>query len=1141
MKEMTNKELNKYVREINERKFNPVLCINSLMEVATYNDMKAFELKLPIVHRGLLKLPYLRRKDYSNVLTTGYLINRESPIDYIDLLVYIFEKNADILSKYASYRDQYEINVLRGEYQEAKTLLDKINNEISFSLWSAINTIKITRLSEGLNACNAQLSQLSKQIKDFNFILFWNYKTSSIDISFASSVDQAYNEFKSLDENALNYLVAHCFPYKGYADEGRWVYRDFNSSIIDLYVSFIHLLVRCSPNIEKDSEVAIHLENLSSVLHDPILNKSVSLITQKWKFDDQNSDRNLILKAFFESRDEDVISQSLTYLKQLSSDFKILDVLVKSLIRSGKRLPCVIVEDTLFGKVATYYYKYMKYGGNHLLNYSRLSNIYNALHSFVCFRQLGEMVESRHYHKIQNIYKDSWRYTAYPDFDDAVFYEGNEREEYANNYLNSIGLKKKELSPMCGGNFFNLQLLGKRMSEEDMEQALQGLHNNSFPTYIKGPLVAFMIEEMLKQDKLAEAISIYVEQKMIDQFIRIQVDIKEIKRRLDEDGVERSLNIPLVMSIFHTITNSISSKRKLAYRRYLKQRGVSKASELPVDTSDKYLMYFLTEVIDTDVLQLDGLRFKNSIQALDERIKIFQNLYTATGDKEYYNELVLLDNEKTIKGLTKTLDQSKIFVDTDALLEREVSDLRDLYVLYAHTGDTVKTLEAYDRLYMLKETVASILADMKSKGEHKVVYIDTTKNYQEVYYKDSLFKQFYLAVRNKFLLDPKYGLDYHLSTRIRHGFLSNQIRTNFLDKNIVTNIGTDNKYTPDEYWSESIFQLSDEKKEKCQELLLGFTTYLDSVISIIKDNLIQVRTEDYNDNLESCFDYRDSLLDRTIYLTQKSVENSNFDVAVNLIFDSLWSLTEFNLQLMKEQLDFYSLSVQKRMDSLEYDILQLIPSNKKGSQQFKATIANAKTQFQNDMQAVSRWFNRRNELASEFNLELSLQTCIDTINRINQYKIEAESEIHAENVYNGKYLSRFNDLFHNLLNNVLDYNKGKNRNGKCRISIFEEDDWLTINVSNEIDPEDVKKTLEDTTINKQEIDAKLSSGKSRGEGHSGIVKIYNIVHNVFRHPENSYGYHFNNGCLTAEIKINISNLIQKDEDTDSRRPDGQGS
>ena len=77
MKEMTNKELNKYVREITERKFNPVLCINSLMEVATYNDMKAFELKLPIVHRGLLKLPYLRRKDYSNVLTTGYLINRE--------------------------------------------------------------------------------------------------------------------------------------------------------------------------------------------------------------------------------------------------------------------------------------------------------------------------------------------------------------------------------------------------------------------------------------------------------------------------------------------------------------------------------------------------------------------------------------------------------------------------------------------------------------------------------------------------------------------------------------------------------------------------------------------------------------------------------------------------------------------------------------------------------------------------------------------------------------------------------------------------------------------------------------------------------------------------------------------------------
>ena len=87
---------------------------------------------------------------------------------------------------------------------------------------------------------------------------------------------------------------------------------------------------------------------------------------------------------------------------------------------------------------------------------------------------------------------------------------------------------------------------------------------------------------------------------------------------------------------------------------------------------------------------------------------------------------------------------------------------------------------------------------------------------------------------------------------------------------------------------------------------------------------------------------------------------------------------------------------------------------------------------------------------------------------------------HCIFVYNGKYLSRFNDLFHNLLNNVLDYNKGKNRNGKCRIVIFEESDWLTINVSNDIDPEDTKRVLEDTAINKQEIDLKLSSGKSRG-------------------------------------------------------------
>ena len=1129
---MTNKELNKYIKEIIENKYSPVLVVNSLMEYASYDDMKVFEQKLPIIHRGLLKLPYLRRKEYKSVYTTGYLINKNTPVDYIDLLIYIFEKNADVLNIYVQYRDKYEIAVLKGDYKGAQVLLEKINKKVSYSLWSAINDIKVTRLSDGLNACNDRMMQLSNQIKEFEFVLYWNYSTSSVDISFASTVDRIYNEFNGKDDNILNYIVAHCFPYKEYKDEGNWVTRDFNSSIVDLYVSFIHLLTRHVRSINKGSVVAEHLSNLSSVLHDPILIEYVNLINGDVSVSNINPEKIEIIKAYFNHEDKDVLEKSPYYLAMVPTDFKILDVWVRTLIKNKLGLPKDLKDETLFGKVAIYYYKYMKYGGNHHLNYSRLNNIYRAFHTFVCFRQLGEMIESRHQNDIKSIYKESWRYSVCQDLSDVAYYGDCGCDGWVDSYLRGIGISDCTLDIQKGDDP-DLILAGRQLSKDEWLYALSALHKNNYPSYIKGPLTAYVISEQLKQNHLADAISLYVEQKVLDPFIQIQIDIQDIKRRLDEGDTEKDLCIPLIMSIFHTITNSISSKRKLAYRRYLKERHVEKASELPVDTSNSYLMFFLTEVIDTDVLQLDGLRFKNSIQALDEQIKIYQNLYSATGDKEYYNELVLLDNEKTIKGLSKTLDQSKIFVDTDALLEREVNDLRDLYGLYIHTGGTVKTLETDEKLYRIKEALNSIMANVDKKGEYQVVYLDTPKTYQEVNYKNSLFKQFYLAVRDKFLLDPKYGLDYHLSTRIRHGFLSNQIRTNFADKNLVTNIGTNNEYSLDTYWSDNILHLNDEGKAKCKQLLLNFTVYLDSIISTIKDELIQVKTEGINIELNSCFDYSDKYLNEIVLQTQENTESCNFDVTVNSIFDSLWGLTEFNLQLMKDQLQQYSLLVQARMDTLEHEILQLIPSDRKGSQQLKTVMADAKTQFLNDMQSVSRWFNRRNELASEFKLDLSLQTCIDTINRINQYKIDAEKVISSESIFKGIHLSRFNDLFHNLLNNVLDYNKKKLRDAKCVITLIDDGEWLNIKVSNDIDAEDINKVKDDTVINKDETDAKLSSGKSRGEGHSGIVKIYNIVHNVLRYPGNSYSYEIQNKTLTADIKINISNLIQNNEDINS--------
>lgn len=1117
---MKKSQLKTFIDKLHERGYNHVVVINTLLQEASYDDMISFETMLPRVFHGLLRLPYLRRKSYASIYTTGYRITKETPEAYLDIMMYIIKKNADVISQYVKYRDEIENDVLLGKYEQAIHSIHEINENLSYSFWAAITEVKLARLQGGMNACNEKTQELLSPLWAYRSLIMWAYKTSSIDIPFTKEVDDYYKSIKDEGNDfVLNFVTAHCFPYKEYAD-GIWLSMDFNSSIIDLYVQLFYLIPRLKSQIADSSILTRHLNEISREVGDPVLKKYSQLFSHNWLV--INEERDNIEKNYLSGNVEDVSEQAQLFLKANPRDFQMMDIWVKCLIRSNKDIPDSIEDDILFGKIVRYYYHYMKYGSNHNLNYTRLANIYRALFPFVCINQLGAMIEARHKDEITHIYDDNWKYSSYISFSDASFYNQDDRVSFSNRYAISE----------TDEDYNKLLMLGESLHDNEIEDVRSVLKNSKCPPYVKGMLASDVILNYLNQGLVSEAISFYVEQKVIDRNTLIKIDLKVIEDYLRNDG-EKNLGIPLYMSIFHTLTNGSSSRRKIAYKRYLRQVGVKKASDLIVDKNDPIVLYFLSDVVDTDVLSLDALTFKSSIEVLEERLKICESLYQATDDKRYYNEIVQLDNERIIKGMTKTLDESKIFVDTEAILEKEIDDVQDLYGLYVHTGDTVKTLEVDESIYELKTSLMTVLEDLRSQGYTPQVYsLQDGVSFQEIEYKNSLFKQFFLRVRNKFLLDPKYGLDYYLSTRIRHGFIANQIRTNFQNKHLVTNKGVDGEYSKDTYWTDNVFCCSGDIKDKCKNRLLVFTKYVDGIITEVKDNLIQVKTEEVNVSKNTCFDYSYPLIAKIIRMVQHECGTRSFEGAVGLVFDYLWLFTEDNLELMRDQLDEVSRNFQAQIDLLEYDILSLI-GNGIGSKEFKTAITDSKTKFQNDFQTIAQWFNRQNDLVAEFKLDLSLQTCIGTINKINQYKIDPTPHISSDKVYKGKYLTHFNDLFHNLLNNVLTYNKRKSRNGECDITISEEKEWLCIEVANKIEDEDIEDVKTQTRIDQKEIDEKLSSGGSRKEGHSGIVKIYNIVHNVFGHSENVYQNNVINGKLIVTIRINTNQLVQNNENINS--------
>ncbi len=116
------------------------------------------------------------------------------------------------------------------------------------------------------------------------------------------------------------------------------------------------------------------------------------------------------------------------------------------------------------------------------------------------------------------------------------------------------------------------------------------------------------------------------------------------------------------------------------------------------------------------------------------------------------------------------------------------------------------------------------------------------------------------------------------------------------------------------------------------------------------------------------------------------------------------------------------------------------------------------------------------------------------------------------------------DIFHDLLNNVLNYQKEKGQSINCCINIDEEDNFLHIKVKNWVADEDIGTIRHTLESYKDKYDVMITSGQVSKEGKTGITKIYNLVSNVLNAIGNSYDNQVGEEGFIANIVLNISKL-----------------
>jgi hypothetical protein len=322
--------------------------------------------------------------------------------------------------------------------------------------------------------------------------------------------------------------------------------------------------------------------------------------------------------------------------------------------------------------------------------------------------------------------------------------------------------------------------------------------------------------------------------------------------------------------------------------------------------------------------------------------------------------------------------------------------------------------------------------------------------------------------------------------------------------------------------------LSEKQKIELDIRLKKFSSVIDYEINELKDEFVQIKTEDKKTAKKGWFNYEHSNEKNDLILLEyynfRDVED--FEEFVSHMFKVLWRITEFNLQNIRKKISFVIKKIiVEELDKLEIDLKNIIPIEKHNNKIYR-NIADCRTKVQDDLEYISRWFNKSKNYAIDFTIDDAFATGSQIINNIiSPSNFEIKKESNANCIIKGFYFTHFVDLIKIFLTNINDYNKENGLNNKIPlVKITEETKNLTINFSNEISKNEDFNSLKDKI---DVITKKLESSnyiQTRTEGKSGFYKANNIIKNVFRNNNNKIVFLLSKKEFNVKCIISLQNL-----------------
>ena len=1110
-----SKEVLELEYKIRSPKYDNLRVVALLFLHKTPEELEVIRNRVSPLFKGLLSMSYLKRAKIEDVYKSGYYLDKETYMLY-GIFLYLFKYHQQFINQYVTLRDRAYDLFLTGKYEEALAIVADIDKKCC-SFWSERFKMAIYKTMQDddkfqkyyNDLLNKNLSaKLSYLIRRANSSQKFNLEDNN------ASEKSSYDFLTTAIDNVQlrDFYLSYCCPFKE-LETDNWVGVSLNSSLIDIYECMLDNLRRLSKSTRNNDQFREYIRQINNIIDDNML--------QRWCYLEHIGTRcpqlnsvNIELQKLYVSEDYQATwEKGIEYINKNPRDIPIQLMVAKSIVYKGNTDEIAVddgmkpLSDILFM--------------NQVVMFDKDKTKVNAINSLLgaCY-SLNFILELRclyiyvvNYKSIfmHHVLDDFWKYSpSLSIYDLGKYVNDHDRREYIDKWSLQCNISNSDASAYIQS--LNTSEMMPMQLNVDISNKInhlkENLHNELIPSYWESGIASCIYNYYLSSNQLEEALEFYVNNTISDKLISIE------RQQETQDLISENYDLleeyPLEMSIFRTMTEMPDDDRFDAYLTYLEKMGKKRASELEVTSDNRKILYFLSYVCDFSVLWQHVDVLKSSNQVYEERIKICKKLLEIQKNKRISDEISEIIQQQKIKSLTRKVDESKIYVDVSAICKKEIETERTLFDIYLN----------FD---MLNDHHREVITD---SNEEKSNGIDS-KEAEEI--KQSLFARLFLSIRDKFLFDQKYGLDFFLSTRIRHGTLMNQLRHSFESYHLVTNKNADDIYADDQYWSEEIFNLEYAEQQKVKSLIGCFSAKIDDGIIHLKDNCIQIKTEKKKEKDEAAFDFCYVRLKEVIERCCEDCSGiTDFSEIVSLIISKLWNHTSECLDVARRTLLDYTQMCIQALDQLDSDVCSVFPNYRKSD--FHNIVMNCKTAVTNDVDVVKGWFQLKNTADFDFNIKDVYDTSLAFVNNVHQNPLIIAPQIHSYTQFRQRsHFIALYDIFSDMFNNTCNYASRRTHRDnplECLMNISEEGQSLTVEFSNMVDVEDEPKILEDIEERKANESKYIETGLSRSVKKTGIVRMMILTKSALGDNNNELDVKLENHRFVVSAKFNMTPLVE---------------